>query len=390
MAGGADGAGVAWYLRLGAWIGIGTSPGALVTGASIGSVTSAWVTGGAVVLGARALTGLAVANGLRAQRHGTPAVRLAALALGPRGPWTVALLVAVGVACWNGFYLGLASRAVGGFLGVPTTVVAVATGVLVFAIYRAGFRRWNVLVALTGAAATAVALLTYAGVPATEAASPPPASLDRMLLGAGFVVAYAAVFAVRAPDFTWDARRARDVLFAGGTLMATLVFFLGLGAAVYGRAGSWDFPTLVNATHYPAAAVALLALSIIAPSVSGLHSGALGLRHLTGWSPASAAVIVTGVAVTLGALSFDLALQPFLGLLGAVFPPVLATMLLRTDRHRDWHAWVAWSAGAVLATAVWLADFRVHVVAGTAVAAAVMIATRSLSANRLTPGRSVP
>jgi cytosine permease len=78
--------GVPWYLRLGAWIGIGTSPGALVTGASIASVTSGWLTGGAVVLGAFALTGLAVANGVRAQRHGTPAVRLAALALGPRGP----------------------------------------------------------------------------------------------------------------------------------------------------------------------------------------------------------------------------------------------------------------------------------------------------------------
>jgi cytosine permease len=384
----AQGAAAPWFLRLGAWVGIGTGPGALITGATIASVTSGPLTVGAVLLGALALSTLAVANGVRAQRHRAPAVALASVALGARGPWTVALLVAVGVSCWNGFYVGVASRAISGYLAVPTMIVAVFAGLVIWGVHRAGFRRWNALVALTGAAATAVALLTYAGVPVSEPVAQPATGVDSMLLGAGFVVAYAAVFAVRAPDFTWDARRLRDVIYAGLTLAVTLAFFLGLGAAVYGRAGSWDFATLVNSTRYPAAAVALLALSIVAPSVSGLHSGVLSLRHLTGWSERSGAMVVTGVAVVLGALSFDLALQPFLGLLGAILPPVIATMLLRRHVHDDWHAWAAWGAGAVVATSAWLAGLRVHVVVGTALAAAIMLGFRSLYAVRLTPGRS--
>lgn len=377
-----------WFLRLGAWIGIGTSPGALATGASIGAVTAGWQTVGAIALGAAGLAGLAVANGLRAQRQRTPAIALAWVALGGRGPTAVALLVTVGVTCWNGFYIGIASRAVGDFADVPAPAVALITGAVLWIVYRAGFRQWNALVALTGVAAAAVALLTYAGVPVSQEATEPVSSWDRMLLGGGFVVAYAAVFVVRVPDFTWDARRLRDVALGGLTLTATLGLFLGLGAAVYARAGSWDFPTLVNHTELPGAAVSLLALSIVAPAVSGLHSGALGLHHLAGWHANRGALAVTGVAVVLGAASFDLALQPFLGLLGAVLPPVIATMLLRRPSSPDRHAWVAWAAGAIAAAGAWLGGSHVHVIIGLALAATIMLASRGMSSQRASTERS--
>src|SRR5690625_4251900 len=75
---------MSWYFRLGAWIGIGTSPGALATGANIGSITTGSRTLIAVIGGACALSALAVATGLKARKHKAPAVTLAAVALGDR------------------------------------------------------------------------------------------------------------------------------------------------------------------------------------------------------------------------------------------------------------------------------------------------------------------
>lgn len=262
-----------WYLRAGAWIGIGTGPGALATGGGVAALlapTELWI---AIPLGVLVLGFLAGSQGIQGRRERAPLVELARRSFGERaGPKAIGLLVALGVVGWTGFYIGISSGAISELAGIPVPPIALASAATLWLIHRSGRNIWDAMVALTGVAALLVAGLVFAGIPAEDVSGDVSSlRLPETLGGAGAVVAYAAVFAVRVADFTWDVERDRDVMRAAIVMVLTLVVFVGLGAAIYLRAGAWDFADLTNRTSQPLAAVALLALSAIAPSVSALH-----------------------------------------------------------------------------------------------------------------------
>lgn len=366
--------GAPWYLRLGAWVGIGTGPGALVAGGGVAEIVHRRWVWAALALGGVVLTGLSVAHAWLGQRRREATVGLAADALGAGGgPRTVAMLIAVGTSLWTGFYIGIAAGAFGYLFDATPAVTAFPIAFALWLLHRSGFENWNFAVAMTGAAALAVGVLVFLGVPAGDPTGPPgAANWTAILIGAGTIVAYAAVFAVRVPDFTWDARRGRDTFLGGATLIMTLMIFLVLGAGIYLRAGSWELADLVNRTRLPWAGALLLMLSIVAPSVSGLHSAGLAVEHLTGWDETVGAGISASIAAVLGATRFDLQLVPFLNLLGAVVPSVLPVLLLRRPRHSDGHAWVAWLLGASVSVAALVTGVPAHILLGIAVSAAVM------------------
>lgn len=373
------GEGAPWFLRLGAWVGIGTSPAALMSGGGAAQTVDRRWLWAAVLLGAVLLTALATAHALVGQRRGGTTIALTRRAFGSgAGPSVVALLIAVGTTLWTGFYLGVAAGALGYLLDVPAWTAAAPLGVILWAVHRGGFQRWNAVVALTGLTALAVAVLVFAGVPSAPSADDLPHGATTVLLGAGAIVAYAAVFSVRVPDFTHDAPAPRDVLLAAGALLLTLLVFLALGAGIFLRAGSWELADLVNRTAVPGAGAVLLVLAIIAPSVSGMHSAGLALEWLLGWSPERGAAASAVLAALLGGTRFDLQLLPFLGVLGAVVPPLLPVLLVRgivasPRRASAWTAWVAWAAGSVVSLALMAADRPAHIVAGIAASAAVML-----------------
>lgn len=364
-----------WYLRAGAWIGIGTSPGALMTGGGLAAGRDAGETAVVFLLGSALITALCVAQGLVGRRRRAATVELAeqtfASAAGPR---LTAVLVTLGVACWGGFYVGVVAGTLGDVLGVGVPLVAVALGVGFWLVYRTGFSSWNAAVGATGILALAVGVLALTGVPGGGARDPAPGpALGSAVAGVGVVLAYAAVFAVRVADFTFDAPRPRDVALPGLALFTSLAAFLALGAAIQARAGSWDLADLVARSATPQAGALLLTLSVVAPSVSGLHSGALGLSRLLGWPQPAGAAVVAVAAALLGAARFDLRLLPFLAVLGAVVPPVVAVLMLRRDRSAGWHGWVAWGAGSGAALAAVVAGSGLSTLLGIAVAAALML-----------------
>ncbi|HSK95620.1 MAG TPA: hypothetical protein VK891_03305, partial [Euzebyales bacterium] len=340
--------GAPWYLRLGAWIGIGTSPGALMAGAGMAAVAAPVATLVGVVAGVLLLSALAVANGVRGQRLGAPTVELARRVFGPRaGPRVVATLITMGVAGWSGVYFGVAGAALAALFGMPVWLACVPVAATVWLVYRGGFRRWNLLVGLTGVAAVAVAVFSYAAI--RPGAAPPPvlvgggvAQAGQVLLIAGLVVSFAAVFALRSPDFTWDARAPRDVWRAGAVLALTLLVFLLLGVGIYRQLGQWDLAQLVHRSTRPALGALLLTLSVLAPVVSGLHSGALGLSRVAGWHPHAGAAMVLTCALALGATQFHVRLLGFMAVIGAVLAPVLPVLLLAGSRYRSRHGWAAW------------------------------------------------
>jgi hypothetical protein len=330
-----------------------------------------WVS---LVAGAASLTALAVAQAFVGQRRNAATVALTARAFGGQaGPRLAAGMIVIGATLWAGFYVGVASGAVGYLARAPAAWAAPLVALGVWVVHRSGFRRWNVFVALTGVAALVVGVLVFVGVPV--ASTPPPAvqgGWPAVLIGAGAVVSYAAVFSVRVPDFAWDAPRRRDVVFCGGTLLATLLVFLGLGAGVYLRAGSWELADLVTQTRLPIAGAALLLLSVVAPTVSGMHSTALAVEQVAGWAHRWTTALVAVVATVLGATRFDLQLLPFLDLLGALVPPLLPVLLLDPGgrRGRAW-AWGAWLSGAVLAATMLVAGMPAHVLVGLGLSALV-------------------
>lgn len=360
-----------------------------MSGGGVAEVTDVawlWV---ALAAGAVLLTALAVANAFVGQRRRLATVGLAAHAFGSRGgPRMVAALIAVGTSLWTGFYIGVAAGALGYLLDVNAALAALPLAAGLWVVHRSGFERWNLTVGLTGVAALAVGVLVFLGISDVAQPADHGSTWTSPLVGAGVVVAYAAVFCVRVADFTWDARRGRDTVWAGLTLLVTLTVFLALGAGIFLRAGSWELADLVNRTRLPAAGASLLVLSIVAPAVSGLHSAALALRHLFGWPERWGAALSASVGAILGATRFDLQLVAFLDVLGAVVPPVLPVLLLRSDRHRDVHAWLAWASGATVALAALAVDLPAHILLSIAVSGAVMVTTRVVAAGRRAPARS--
>lgn len=327
------------------------------------------------VLGAVLISALCVAHGLVGRRLRVVTVDLAEQTFGASaGPRLVAVLITVGVACWAGFYIGLIAGALGDVLDVTPPWVALVLGSAFWLIYRAGFRQWNAAVGLTGLLALGVGVLALTGVPSATSAQPvADPAFGSLAAGVGSVVAYAAVFAVRVPDFTHDAPRARDVVLPGLALFASLVAFLALGAAIQARSGSWDLAHLVARSATPQVGALLLVLSVLAPSVGGIHSGAIGLARLFGWSHLVGAAAVAVVAALLGAARFDLLLLPFLAILGTVMPPVVAVLMLRQDGRRPWHGWTAWAAGSVASLAALAARLPMSVLLGIVIAAGCML-----------------
>jgi cytosine permease len=348
-----------------------------MAGGGIAELTSTTWRLPSVVIGVAALTALSVASALKGWRHREATVGLARRTFG--GGWgerIVALFIAVGVVGWSGFYVGVAAGALDLLWGWTPALTGLVLGTGLWALYRTGFRRWNLMVALTGAAAVAVAVLVFLGAESTGAPPPEPVLQGpaSVLVGGGLVVSYAAVFALRAPDFTWDAARGSDVVRVGLVMAATLLVFLLLGVGIYARAGSWNLSDLVNRTATPAFGALLLVLSAIAPATSGLHSGALSIRRLVGWSPGAGAAAIAAAGALLGSMRFDLRMIPFLGVLGAVVPPILGVLLVRTDRNRDWHAWVSWAAGSAVSLALLAAGLPAHVLLGIATSAGLLAA----------------
>lgn len=373
-----------WYLRLGAWIGMGTAPGALAAGAGIATFLTADEMLVAVPVGVLILTSLACAQGIKGRRERATLVELARITLGEAwGPRVMAVMVFLGVAGWVGFYMGLASGSLTRLLAWPGWAGAVIFAVVVWMIHKSGRSVWDVFVALTGAAALGVSVLVFTGVPIRHVAGSVSGFRPTALVaGVGAVVSYAAVFSVRAPDFTWDVRRDSDVWRAGLAMAITSLAFIGLGAGIYMRVGAWDLADLANSTRYPGAAVFLLVLASVAPAVTGLHSGGLAIEFLTGSTLGRGAAAVAALGVVLGMTRFDLRLLTFLGVLGMVIPPVLTTMLIQRRRQPSRHAWISWLAGSGAALLAFWAGWTWPVLLGMAVSALVM-AVFSLLGRRL-------
>ncbi|MBO2458642.1 hypothetical protein [Actinomadura violacea] len=397
------GEGRSWRAASGAWLGIGTAPGALVLGAQVGGRHGGALPVAVLAAGGVVMTALLAAQGRLGLRppagEGAGMAVLAPRYLPPVAERAFTALLAVAMAGWFGFNVGLGGAALAALTGLPDAAGAVLLTVPIVAVLLAGGGRWNAIAVAT--TLTAIALIGIVAVRLPPPASPVSFARDGPLRGlaadlAGYI-GYVSVFAVRAPDFTAGLRGHRDLaacvaLLVGSALAASVV-----GAGVAAASGSTDVVAVLAGPDGLPAANLFVAASVIAPTFAAVHSGALAVRRFLPADRRGAqlwgvlAVAVPGAV--LAALRVDRMLLDWLTVLAAALPALVPPMAAEAARRRRGRAarpvrtWI-WAPGAVLAVALTLAGHAAAAPIGLAVSAAATLAHARVT--RVRPSSHVP
>ncbi|QKG21844.1 hypothetical protein [Actinomadura verrucosospora] len=396
-------AGRSWRAASGAWLGIGTAPGALVLGAQVGGRHGGALPVAVLAAGGAVMTALLAAQGRLGLRppagEGAGMAVLAPRYLPPVAERAFTALLAVAMAGWFGFNVGLGGAALAALTGLPDAAGAVLLTVPIVAVLLAGGGRWNAIAVAT--TLTAIALIGIVAVRLPPPASPVSFARDGPFTGlaadlAGYI-GYVSVFAVRAPDFTAGLRGRRDLaacvaLLVGPALAASVV-----GAGVAAASGSTDVVAVLAGPDGLPAANLFVAASVIAPTFAAVHSGALAVRRFLPADRRGAQVWgVLAVAVpgaVLAALRVDRMLLDWLTVLAAALPALVPPMAAEAARRRRGRparpvrTWI-WAPGAVLAVALTLFGYAAAAPIGLAVSAAATLAHARV--RRARPAADVP
>jgi cytosine permease len=320
-----------WIRRLGPWVGIGTSPAALMTGGGVGRGLRGGELVAALVVGVVLLAALAVVQGILGQRTGKSLGALAAGPLGEEGSRRTASVVMLAMMVgWFGVNVGVAGVAVARLTGIPDVagVVAFALVMLGVVAFGLGALSWTALaagLATTGLAAYGLHLafadraVTLSG----GAAGDEPISFAAAV---ALVVGYGAAFSLRTPDFTHDLARPRQVLWCAlaGLVVPVLVFTLA-GAALQAATGTWDLADVLRDLGSAEVAYLFVAIGFAGSVLTNIWSGALSLTDAAPGVPHAAAlagVAAAGTVVAAGGFA-DLML-PWLTVMALAAPGLVA------------------------------------------------------------------
>jgi purine-cytosine permease-like protein len=188
---------------------------------------------------------------------------------------------------------------------------------------------------------------------------------------------YIAVFAVRAPDFTFALERRRDLWWCVGLLVLPAICVCLAGVGIWLRTGEADVVAVLARTQ--AVGNLFVTLAVFTPSLTTTYSGSLALRSV--WPRLTPAIAMAVIAVPGGILAaarFDNYLLPWLAVLAAVLPPLIVPMATEAFRRRRGlparpvPVWT-WMPAGLLATALTALGVTAAPVAGLVVAAVATI-----------------
>ncbi len=332
-----------WPDAVGAWLGIGTAPAALVLGAAMAARHGGAVPVLGLLLGILLMAALLYGQGRLGLRppHGDggtlTAVAPAYLAPGSRTVLTA--ILAVSMIGWNGFNVGLGGASLAALLHLPGWCGAVALEALVLAVSFAPARLGNrVAIATTLCAVALVAsclvVLAPPGAPVRVAGG---GGTVRALADTAALAGYVAVFAVRAPDFSAGLGRRRDLTWCVALLVGPALLSVLAGIGLWLRTGSSDVVAVLAAGPGLAAYANLfVAVGVFAAALTTTYSGTLALRGLAPRLPRALGVVAVAVPGGLLAVArFDRHLLPWLTLLAAALPALVVPMATEALRRRN-------------------------------------------------------
>jgi purine-cytosine permease-like protein len=330
---------VRWPSRVGAWLGIGTSPAALALGAGLaerhgGAVGVLGVALGMVLM-ALMLYGQGLIGVVPPVGDGGTLSAVAPRYLAVRTVSALHVLMALAMVGWFGFNVGLGGAALSAVTGVPAAVGPLLLGVSVMAAAAAGLRIWNALAVVT----TLCALALVGFVVARFAPAVPPVSSDvggagTWLADAGAFVGYVAVFGLRAPDFSHGLARRSDLRWCVGLLVVATGLVAVAGAALFLGTGTADVVGAITRGRGAALGNTLITVAVIAATFTTLYSASLALRAVLPIRSGTAMLAIAVPGLVLAVLRFDRLLLPWLSVLAVVLPPLLVPMALEAARRR--------------------------------------------------------
>ncbi len=371
-----------WYHRIGIWFGIGLNPASITMGGGLAAAlpfqTLFWV----VPVGCLLLMALAIAAGIIGQSLRAPLARWSVSTFGfGIGALTINLMMGVGMVGWHGFQLGLAGTALGVLLRLPNWLGIVLLAVTVCIASFSSVNRWNWLTWITGLSALGLAIfsLLAVGTGIDSGYQTPQTTFRTILWAIGTIASFAALFALRVPDFTFDLKTRQDVVIDGLALFVALIFGVLVGMYLYRATGSWDLTVILAGSRIAFVAQLFLVLSLIAPTLSSVHSGALAWSNVLPITSRVGIVLLIGLGLVLGLTRFDQRLLPFLDWIGTIVPPALAVMIgavfVRRYTTTKW-TYAAWVVGALIALGLKIAGQDVHFFAGFIISLLVLFSAR--------------
>jgi cytosine permease len=298
-----------WLRRLGPWVGIGTSPAALMTGGGVGEGLRGAEAVLALLVGVLLLGALALTQGLLGQRTGRTLAQLTAGPLGETGSRrTASVVMVVMMVGWFGVNVGVAGVALARLLDLPD-----AAGVVLFAVVMLGITGFG-LGALSGG----------------QAGADPIGFVPAVVL----VVGYGAAFSLRTPDFTHDLVRPRHVLWCAlaGLVVPTFAFALA-GAALQAVTGTWDLADVLRDLGSPEIAYLFAAIGFTGSVLTNIWSGGLSLSDAAPQVGHRAALVaVTVVGTVVAALDFSELMLGWLTVMALAAPGLAAICVVHALR----------------------------------------------------------
>ena len=292
------------------------------------------------------------------------------------------LLMAVGMSGWNGFQLGLMGKAVSNLGRVPPYIGVIIIAICLFTLFSLGVNRWNWFVWLTTLSSLSVALVC-ALIVRNLAQNPEPIAepsavgFTTILWAIGTVIAYAALFSLRAPDFSWDLASPKDVLLDGACFLTVLLISGTIGMALYRTTGQWDLSEILAGTNLALLGQLFLIISLVGPALSTIYSGGLAWTNvLPIQKPLIGTLLILAVGIVLGITRFDLRMLPFLDWIGTVTPVALLVMILtQLTRIKSTHRahLIAFLIGSAVAILTKLSGSQLHLWTGVTTALTTLI-----------------
>ncbi len=344
---------------MGAWLGIGASPGALVLGAVIAERHAGPMPVLAVLLGLVLVVLLLWFQGLLGLKppigEGGPLSEVTPRYFGPLMQRVFGGVLALAMVGWFGFNLGLGGAALSALFRFPEWIGPLLLGVPILGLSLRGLSSWNGLATLT----TVSALILVVLIATQFAAKSVPVNLiagnpTYLLWDVAGLTGYVAVFSVRAPDFTAGLRSRKDLALLVGLLCGALLAFVFAGIGLQLGTGSTDLVATLAGPSGLVIGNLLVAVSVISASFTTLYSGAPALTATTGLKRRRAMLIIGLIGFVLAVARFDLYLGSWLAVLAAMLPPLLVPMAVEGIRRRRGYQprlvslWT-WAPGSLLA-----------------------------------------
>jgi cytosine permease len=363
-----------WKSVAGAWLGVGTSPSALLVGAGIaaqhgGPIPIVAMFGGMflifVLIWFQGHLGLQPPLG-----DGGNLTQVASHYFNPRMQKLLGALIAFGMTGWFGLNVGFGAAAFGALINQPQWFGVILMGVPILFLSLRGLKGWNILASVTTICVLILTGLIVArygatAMPLTLNLAPPMLMLGDVAVIMGFV----SVFMVRAPDFTARLGTQRDLLIVGLMLCVPLSMTILAGANLQQGTGSADLVSVLAGSSGLAIGNLLITVASIAPTFTTLYSGAPALRAATGVDETRGMFAMGVIGIVLAIFRIDQVMLPWLSVLAATLPPILIPLAVESVRRRAGHSarevsvWL-WLSGAVVAVALTLARHPLASLAG--------------------------